>query len=333
MSVTSKSSQLSAAISKKTSQVPAQTLNKIQTPVVIKTDKGIGAARRSMSKRGFKLTPPKQNSLSSKAAIYTEEASLYSKWENKEPVEYAEYLTKHFGPPDELTEKRAIWYNKDGFKRIEVLDEYILHGSPLPHYDFVYCYVDLKVPHELASKLAESSESITIDFLKNEVGARCASLSANAVTLNYVLDVVEGRIKPSKEEYEQQIKSMKNMFAAGKKFELDWWPDESGDADPKNPYYKESYITFFDFRKKLSEATYKGKKVPLNKPMAGDVKKSKVFVDPDGDGKAQKVNFGDKTMSIKKNIPSRKKSFLARHNCDSKTDKTSAGYWSCKAWK
>lgn len=169
-----------------------------------------------------------------------EDVNMYSQWSNKEPVEYVKYLTKHFGAPEELTEKRAVWYDKDGFKRIEVLDEYILHASPLPHYDFVYCYVDLKVPHNLANKLAESSESITVDFLKNEVGARCASLTANAVTLNYVLDVVEGRIKPSKEVYESQIKSMKNMFSSGKKFELDWWPDESGDADPKNPYYKES---------------------------------------------------------------------------------------------
>ena len=83
----------------------------------------------------------------------------------------------------------------------------------------------------------------------------------------------------------------------------------------------------------MKEATYQGKDVPLNKPMAGDVKKSKVYVDPDGDGKAQKVNFGDKTMSIKKDQPGRKKSFLARHNCDDKNDKTKAGYWSCKAWK
>jgi hypothetical protein len=31
---------------------------------------------------------------------------------------------------------------------------------------------------------------------------------------------------------------MKAMFKNGKKYELDWWPDETGDADPKNPYYK-----------------------------------------------------------------------------------------------
>lgn len=81
-----------------------------------------------------------------------------------------------------------------------------------------------------------------------------------------------------------------------------------------------------------NEATFQGKKVPLNKPMAGDVKKSKVFVDPDGDGKAQKVNFGDKNMSIKKHIPARRASFRARHNCDTPGPKTKARYWSCKAW-
>jgi hypothetical protein len=83
----------------------------------------------------------------------------------------------------------------------------------------------------------------------------------------------------------------------------------------------------------LEEATYQGKKVTLNKPMAGDVKKSKVYVDPDGDGKAQKVNFGDKNLSIKKHIPSRKKSYCARSSGQGNlTDKTSANYWSRKAW-
>lgn len=162
----------------------------------------------------------------------------YDNWDNEEPAKYAEHLSKFFGTPDELTNKRAIWYNKDGFKRIEILDEYIMHSSPEPHYDYVYCYVDLKVPHNLAEELAESSESILVDFLKSEVGARCASLAANAVTIQYVLDVVEKRIAPSKIEYEKRIKDMKNMFASGKRFTLDWWPDITKDTDPNNPYYK-----------------------------------------------------------------------------------------------
>ena len=163
-------------------------------------------------------------------------------WDNEEPVKYTKHLTKTFGQPDELTDHRAVWYAKDGFQRIVVKDEYILHGSPSPHYDFVYCYVDIKVPHEFAEDMANSSESILIDFLKNEVGARCGSLTANAVTLNYVLDVVAKRVKPSKDEYEKRIKDMSKMFDSGKVYTVDWWPDESKDADPKNSYYKEGSV-------------------------------------------------------------------------------------------
>lgn len=82
----------------------------------------------------------------------------------------------------------------------------------------------------------------------------------------------------------------------------------------------------------IDEATYQGKQVKLNKPMPGDVKKSKVYVDPDGDGKAKKVNFGDPNMTIKKNNPERRRSFRARHNCDDPGPKDKARYWSCKAW-
>ena len=170
----------------------------------------------------------------------TESMNALSQWENDEPVEYVKHLTKFFGSPDELTFKRAVWYNKDGFKRVVVLDEFILHTSPSPHYDYVYSYVDMKVPHDLTDDLARSSESILVDHLKGEVGGRCATLTANAVTIQYVIDVVEGNVKPSKLEYENRIKSMHDMFDAGEQFELDWWPDSTDDASPDNEYYAEA---------------------------------------------------------------------------------------------
>ena len=143
-------------------------------------------------------------------------------WRNDEPKKFVAALTKKLGAPDEITENRAVWYDKDGFKRIEVLDEYILHCCPAPHYDFVYSTIDLHVPKKFVRVLADSSESILLDLLKNEVSARCATLSANAVTLNYVLDVVSERVKGSKEEYESRIKRLyKNRLDP----DPDWWPD------------------------------------------------------------------------------------------------------------
>ena len=48
--------------------------------------------------------------------------------------------------------------------------------------------------------------------------------------------------------------------------------------------------------------------------------------------KGKKVMFGDPKMTIKKNQSGRRKNFRARHNCSSAKDKTTARYWSCKAW-
>ena len=81
----------------------------------------------------------------------------------------------------------------------------------------------------------------------------------------------------------------------------------------------------------IEEAEYQGRKVTLNKPMQGDVKKSKVYV-KNAKGNVVKVNFGDKKMKIKKSNPKRRKSFRARHNCKNPGPKWKARYWSCKAW-
>lgn len=78
---------------------------------------------------------------------------------------------------------------------------------------------------------------------------------------------------------------------------------------------------------------YQGRKVTLNKPFRtpGGPKKFSVYVKNDK-GNVVKVNFGDPNMKIKKNIPERRKSFRARHNCDNPGPKWKARYWSCKAW-
>ena len=92
----------------------------------------------------------------------------------------------------------------------------------------------------------------------------------------------------------------------------------------------------------LDEAEYQGRKVPLGKPMRGDVKKFKVYVKDPKTGNVKKVNFGhggtsakkagQKTMKIKKSNPARRKSFRARHNCSNPGPRTKARYWSCRAW-
>ena len=82
----------------------------------------------------------------------------------------------------------------------------------------------------------------------------------------------------------------------------------------------------------LDEAEYQGRKVPLGKPMRGDVKKFKVYVRDPKTKNVKKVNFGDPNMRIKKSNPARRRSFRARHNCASPGPRTKARYWSCRKW-
>jgi len=82
---------------------------------------------------------------------------------------------------------------------------------------------------------------------------------------------------------------------------------------------------------KLEEAEYQGRDVPLGKPMAGDVKKFKVYV-KNKKGNVVKVNFGQKGVKIKKSNPKRRKSFRARHKCHTAKDRTTPRYWSCRKW-
>ena len=49
-------------------------------------------------------------------------------------------------------------------------------------------------------------------------------------------------------------------------------------------------------------------------------------------GKSKIIRYGDANLEIKKDSPKRRKSFRARHKCDTAKDKMSARYWSCNKW-
>jgi hypothetical protein len=129
--------------------------------------------------------------------------------------------------------------------------------------------------------------------------------------------------------------SMKHaMHKDAERMTLDQFVEKYGDEDWIREFYN-------NIKGDLDEAEYRGRKVPLGKPMAGDVKKSKVYV-RGPKGNVVKVNFGhggtsakragQKTMKIKKSNPARRKSFRARHNCANPGPRWKARYWSCRAW-
>jgi hypothetical protein len=84
---------------------------------------------------------------------------------------------------------------------------------------------------------------------------------------------------------------------------------------------------------RVTEAEYRGRTVKLNKPFytPGGPRKRAVYVKNDK-GNVVKVGFGDPNMRIKKSNPARRKSYRARHHCDTPGPKWKANYWSCRAW-
>jgi hypothetical protein len=122
---------------------------------------------------------------------------------------------------------------------------------------------------------------------------------------------------------EGQMKEL--MWRDAERMTLDQFVDKYGDEE----WIREFWTAIMG---DIDEAKYQGREVPLGKPMAGDVKKSKVYVRDPSTGNVKKVNFGDPNMKIKKSNPARRKSFRARHNCANPGSRLKARYWSCRAW-
>jgi len=102
--------------------------------------------------------------------------------------------------------------------------------------------------------------------------------------------------------------------------------------DDDDDFFMEYGVMWYnDDDNPIDEAEYQGRKVKLGKPMAGDVKKFKVYV-KNPKGNVVKVNFVQKGVKIKKSNPKRRRSFRARHNCDNPGPRHKARYWSCRKW-
>jgi hypothetical protein len=128
---------------------------------------------------------------------------------------------------------------------------------------------------------------------------------------------------------EGQMKEL--MHRDAEKMELEQFLDKYAHSPEDKEWVTEFWKNINEDDGIEMEAKYQGREVPLGKPMAGDVKKSKVYV-KGPKGNVVKVNFGDKNMRIKKSNPGRRKNFRARHNCDNPGPRWKARYWSCRAW-
>jgi len=141
------------------------------------------------------------------------------------------------------------------------------------------------------------------------------------------ISVTNNIFRPGSEKYFALIREAKKYVGTSivKEADLDLLNTDLGDfAIFEN---KRVPLDFpMEYNEKVA-AKYKGKDVKLNSPQRGGSKKFYVYVKC-GD-KVKKISFGSKDMSIKISDDKRRKSFVARHKCESKKDKCTAGYWAC----
>jgi hypothetical protein len=152
---------------------------------------------------------------------------LVSNWKNKKAQEYASVLIEKYGEPNVKGGEMLLWedlklvdeekykYKVKKVDKVYIIDESIKHSFPADHID--YCYSVLKIQQiqakdgqstinpKLVGEFANVTGSIIIDGLKGEATARCGDTVANDVTLNFVIDCINGNAIPSKEEYAKRI--------------------------------------------------------------------------------------------------------------------------------
>lgn len=158
--------------------------------------------------------------------------------------------------------------------------------------------------------------------------------------LQYHIDnnkpIVENVFRPGSNQYFNLIKEARELYD-NKQIELselDTELFESTDIGIFSEYNRVSVPLDLPMEtiEELNEADYHGKEVELNKPMRGGTKKYHVYVKNPKTGKVKKIAFGDVHggLTAKVSDPKARKSFAARHKCDTKKDKTTAGYWACR---
>ena len=136
--------------------------------------------------------------------------------------------------------------------------------------------------------------------------------------------LVESNIyRVGSEKYFEYFREAREKYYAG---ELDILPSEVDIMESELG----NFGTFNEENVAL-DCIFEEEQPELNKPKKGGSKKYYVYVKDPSSGKVKKISWGDTTgLKVKLNDPAARKSFVARHKCDTKTDKMTAGYWACR---
>ncbi|MFD1736862.1 hypothetical protein ACFSCX_09825 [Bacillus salitolerans] len=119
--------------------------------------------------------------------------SIINNW-NSMSNKAANLTIEQYGPPNEATQSRLIWYNNGPWKRTIVYRDEIPHDFPQPHTDVIENCINYTVPPEMFSELAKFDGSVIVERTRGEVSSRCDMEAANILALNLMNDIVTGKL-------------------------------------------------------------------------------------------------------------------------------------------
>ncbi len=152
----------------------------------------------------------------------------------KAPRNIIQQMLRQYGPPNEGTRYRLIWYYNGPWKRTEVTRDEIAHNFPAPHTDYITNWIDYQVPVDLATELTRYDGSCLIDRTAGEAGARCDSEAANFITLNFMHEIATGQktVEEAREAYASQMSAYLLGRPAPYAERLLFDPPNGGTVDP-----------------------------------------------------------------------------------------------------
>jgi hypothetical protein len=142
-----------------------------------------------------------------------------------------------YGPPNEATPTKLMWYRTGPWKRTVLTSDEVLHNFPSPHADFLTQWIDYRVPADKFDVIARYDGSCLVDRTTGEAGARCDSEAANMLTLNLMHDLVTGTrtVEDARSFYSETMAAYAlgrpAPYCEGFRFEL----PRGGTEDPDQP--------------------------------------------------------------------------------------------------
>lgn len=145
--------------------------------------------------------------------VVSRASEVIGRWP-KDSAGVAQTVIDRHGEPDEVTESRLIWRDRDRWKEIVAYREMWHHEFPFPHDDSVEGVVQYRVPPGKVRQLAEFDGSVTVHRTRGWMTATCHDEQANYLALNLARDIVEG-VRTVGEAREAYVQNMVD-FRAGR---------------------------------------------------------------------------------------------------------------------